>query len=77
MQCNLDLCQEKISGRRIHCQENARGISKGKEVVYVFFDMKKAFHRVPRKVMEWAMRKKGLLEEIAPGVMSLSDGAKT
>ena len=38
--------------------------------------MEKAFNRVPRKVMEWAMRKKGLSEEMARAVMSLYDGAK-
>ena len=29
-----------------------------------FVDMKKAFDRVPRKVMEWAVRKKGLFKVI-------------
>ena len=39
--------------------------------------MEKAFDRVPRKVMEWAMRKKGLSKVIIWAVMSLYDGAKT
>ena len=42
-----------------------------------FVDMEKAFDRVPRKVMELAMRKKGLSEVIVRAVMSLYDGAKT
>ena len=42
-----------------------------------FVDMEKAFDRMPRKVMEWAMRKKGLLEVIVRAIMSLYDGAKT
>ena len=42
-----------------------------------FVDMEKAFDRVPRKVMEWAMRKKGLSEVIVWAVMSLYNGAKT
>ena len=42
-----------------------------------FFDMEKAFNRVPRKVMEWVMRKKGLSEVMVRAVMSLYDGAKT
>ena len=29
-----------------------------------FVDIEKVFDRVPRKVMEWVMRKKGLLEEL-------------
>ena len=39
--------------------------------------MEKAFDRVPTKLMEWAMRKKGLSEVIVRAVMSLYDGAKT
>ena len=41
-----------------------------------FVDMEKAFGRVPRKVMEWTMRKKGLSEVMVRAVMSLYDGAK-
>ena len=42
-----------------------------------FVNMKKAFDRVPRKVMEWAMRKKGLSEVMVRVVLSLYDGART
>ena len=42
-----------------------------------FVDVEKAFDRVPRKVMEWAMRNKGLPEVIVRAVMSLYHGAKT
>ena len=35
---------------------------KDKKLYMCFVDMEKAFHRVPRKVIEWAMRKKSLLE---------------
>ena len=50
---------------------------KDKKLYMCFVDMEKAFDRVPRKVMEWAMRKKGLSEVIVWAVMSLYDGAKT
>jgi len=40
-------------------------------------DMEKAFDRILRKVMEWAMRKKELPEVIVKAVMSLYEGAKT
>ena len=48
-----------------------------KDMYVCFVDMEKAFDRVPRKVMEWATRKKGLSEVIVRAVMSLYDGAKT
>ena len=50
---------------------------KNEKLCMCFVDMEKAFNRVPRKVMEWAMRKKGLSEVIVWAVMSLCDGAKT
>ena len=50
---------------------------KDKKLYICFVDMEKVFDRVPRKVMEWAMRKKGLSEVIVRAVMSLYDGAKT
>ena len=50
---------------------------KDKKLYTCFVDMGKAFDRVPRKVMEWAMRKKGLSEVIARAVMSLCNGAKS
>ena len=40
-------------------------------------DLKKAFDRVPRKVVEWALRKKGITEALVRAVMSLYKGAKT
>ena len=42
-----------------------------------FVDTENAFDRVPRKVMEWAMRQKGPSEVMVQAVMSLYDGAKT
>ena len=48
---------------------------KDKKLYICCVDMQKAFDRVPRKVMEWAMRKKGLSEVMVQGDMSLYDGA--
>ena len=42
-----------------------------------FVDLEKVFDRVPRRVMEWAMRKTGLLELLVKAVMSLYEGAET
>ena len=50
---------------------------KDKKLHIGFVDMEKAFDRVPRKVMEWAMKKKGLSEVMVGEVMSLYDGVRT
>ena len=48
-----------------------------KKLYMCFVDIEKAFDRVPRKVMKWAMRKKSLPEVIVRAVMSLYHRAKT
>ena len=48
---------------------------KDKKLHICFVDMEKTFDRVPRKVMEWARRKKGLSKVMVQAVMSLYDGA--
>ena len=50
---------------------------KKKKLYMCFVNIEKAFDRVTRKVMKWAMRKKSLPEVIARAVMSLYYGAKT
>ena len=50
---------------------------KDKKLYICFVDMEEVFDRVPRKVMEWTLRKKGLSEVMVRAVMSLFDGAKT
>ena len=57
-------------------QEEFRDKNK-KLYIMCFVDLEKAFDRVPRKVMEWAMRKKGIPEAMVRAVMSLYEGAKT
>ena len=42
-----------------------------------FVDLEKPFVRVPRKVMECVVRKKGIPEDLVRPVMSLHEGAKT
>ena len=42
-----------------------------------FVNLEKAFGRLPRKVLEWALRKRGIPEVLVGSVMSLYEGAKT
>jgi len=50
---------------------------KGKKVYFSFVDLEKAFDRVPREVIRWAMRKLGVEEWLVSAVMSMYTGAKT
>ena len=56
-------------------QENFR--VKGKKLYFGFVDLEKAFARVPREVISWAMRKLGVEEWLVSAVMSMYIGAKT
>jgi len=51
--------------------------TKGKKLYFGFVDLEKAFDRVPREVIRWAMRKLGVKEWLASAVMSTYTGAKT
>ena len=52
-------------------------MDKKKKLYMYFVDIEKAFDRVPRKVMERVIGKKGLPEVIVRAMMSLYHGAKT
>jgi len=56
-------------------QENFR--VKGKKLHFWFVDLEKAFDRVPREVIRWAMPKLGVEEWLVSAVMSMYTGAKT
>ena len=50
---------------------------RGKKLHMCFVDIDKALDRAPRKVLEWAMKKKGIPEALVRSVTSLNNGAKT
>ena len=56
-------------------QENFR--VKGKKLYFGFVDLEKAFDRVPRELISWAMRKLGVEEWLVSAVMSMYIDAKT
>jgi len=50
---------------------------KGKKLYFGFVDLEKAFDKVPREVISWAMHKLGVEEWLVSAVMSMYTGAKT
>ena len=50
---------------------------KGKELFSGFVHLEKAFDRVPREVIRWAVHKLGVEEWLVSAVMSVYTGAKT
>ena len=49
---------------------------KGKKLYFGFVDLEKAFDRVPREVIRWAIPKLGVEEWLVSAVMSMYTGAK-
>jgi len=56
-------------------KENLR--AKGKKLYFRFVDLEKAFNRVPREVIRWAMHKSGGEEWLVSEVMTMYTNAKT
>ena len=52
-------------------------LEKNRKLFIFFVDLEKASDRVPRKVIEWALRKKLVPERLVQAVMSMYKGAKT
>ena len=44
---------------------------KKRKLYHIFIDLKKAFDRVPRKVIEWALRRKMVPERKVKAIMAL------
>ena len=44
---------------------------KKKQLNTIFVDLEKAFDRIPREVIEWALRRKGIPEGMVQAIMAL------
>ena len=78
MKCNLALClRGTIAAAFILRRMQEEHHVKGKKIYMCFVDIDKAFDRVPRKLLKWAMMKKGISEVLVRSVLSLYEGAKT
>ena len=54
-----------------------RFLEKKKDLLYAFVDLEKAFHRVPREVVRWALRQFGVDEWLVQVVMMIYERART
>ena len=52
-------------------------LEKRKKLYHVFVDLEKAFDRVPRKAIEWALRRQKIPERLVKTVMCLYVGSKS
>ena len=52
-------------------------LGKHKKLYFASVDLEKAFDRVPREIIWWAMRKLGIEEWLVRAVMSLYENAKS
>ena len=77
MECNLAFCLRDEQLMLCLSQEGCMKsiIPKEKSCMCVL-DIEKAFDRVPRKVLEWVMKKKGIPEVFVRSVMCLYEGVK-
>ena len=76
--CNLALClRGTIDAVFILRRMQEEYHAKGKKLHICLVDLEKAFDRVQRRLLEWAMRKHGIPNVLARSVMSLYEGAKT
>ena len=51
--------------------------AKNKKLFFIFIDLEKAFDRVPREAVRFALRWKGVQEYLVDGVVSLYKSCKT
>ena len=50
--------------------------AKDRRLYYAFVDLEKAFDRVPREVVRWALRKAGVEDWLVETVMAMYEGAE-
>jgi len=55
-------------------QENILELERNSKRYWTFVDSEKAYDRVPREVMYWSLRRKGVTEKIVRVIMPMSEG---
>mgnify|MGYP007071599789 CR=1 FL=1 len=58
-------------------QMQEKFVAKNRALYYAFVDLEKAFDRIPREVVRWALRKLGVEEWLVKAVMTMYEKART
>ena len=58
-------------------QMQEKFLGKKRALLFAFVDLEKAFDRVPREVVGWALRKLGVEEWLVKAVMTMCEKART
>ena len=58
-------------------QVQEKFLAKKKDLFFAFVDLEKAFDRVPREVVRWALRRSGVEEWLVEAVMALFEDTST
>jgi len=77
MQCGFMPGRSTTEAVFVVRQLQEKYLEKAKSLWFAFVDLEKAYDRVPREVIRWALRRKGVTEELVRAVMALYVGAKS
>ena len=77
MQCGFMPEKGTVDGIFVVRQMAEKHKAKAVKLYYAFVDLEKAFDRVPREVVRWALRKLGVEEWLVRAVMAMYTEAKT
>ena len=77
--CQYGFCPGKSTTEAIFImrQLQEKYCQKKKKLYHVFVDLEKAFDRVPRQVIEWALRRQKVPQSLVNAVMALYEGTKS
>ena len=79
MTCNLVSCLAVAQLMQYSYSDSykKKHLAKNKKLYFVFVDLEKAFDRIPRKVIWWAMRKLGIEEWIVRFVQAMYNNTRS
>ena len=77
MQFGFKPCRSTVDAIFILRRMQESYFKKNRKLFICFVDLEKAFDRVPRKVIEWALRKRLVPERLVQAIISMNKREKT